>query len=71
MPKIHRDRPPTNAADVVAQVPPQAPTDEFFVSEPVPIRPARKASKSAWVAYAAALGADASGTKAQIIKRVG
>jgi hypothetical protein len=34
-------------------------------------RPADSAPKSAWVAYAAALGVDSSGTKAAIIARCG
>ncbi len=61
MPKIHRDRPPTYGT-----IDP-APADPAAVPEP----PARSAVKARWVAYAEAIGADTSGTKPQIIKRVG
>lgn len=70
MPKIHRDRPPTNRFDVTsAPALPQEPA-ESSASGP-PQMPARSARKPAWVAYAEAVGADSSGTKAQIIARVG
>lgn len=63
MPKIHRDRPPTNATtDIVTLVPPRV---------ELPDPPARSARKTEWVAYAKAIGVDSSGTKAQIIARVG
>ncbi len=65
MPKIHRDRPPTNAGDIIAQVPPRAPEPE-----PAEAPPPRSALRSVWVAYAESLGVDATGTKAQIIARV-
>ncbi len=64
MAKIHRDRPPTNAAgDIIAQVPPRAP-------EPAEAPPPRSAFKPVWVAYAKFLGLDATGTKGQIMERV-
>ena len=61
MPKIHRDRPPTNRYDIVA---PPEPEPE------APQPPPRTALRSVWVAYAESLGVDASGTKPQIITRV-
>ncbi len=67
MAKIHRDRPPTNAAgDIIAQVPPRAPEPESVAEAPPP----RSAFRSVWVAYAKSLGFDATGTKGQIIERV-
>jgi hypothetical protein len=76
MPKIHRDRPPTNVANQVsftvsgfvgseAQL--AAEIDRSLARRKVPPRSANKAK---WVAYAKALGVDASGTKGQIIERV-
>ncbi len=62
MPKIHRDRPPTDNTNINPV--PAAPT---VVPEP----PASSALKARWVTYARAIGVDSSGTKAQIIKRVG
>ncbi len=59
MPKIHRDRPPTDSINTPAVTATVAP-------EP----PANSALKARWVAYAEAIGVDSSGTKAQIIKRV-
>ncbi len=59
MPKIHRDRPPTDAINnprVTVTVAPEP--------------PANSALKARWVAYAEAIGVDSSGTKAQIIRRV-
>ncbi len=59
MPKIHRDRPPTDAINnprVTVAVAPEP--------------PAPSALKARWVAYAKAVGVDSSGTKAQIIARV-
>ncbi len=61
MHKIHRDRPPTYGTSDAA------PAAVTVVPEP----PARSAVKARWVAYAEAIGADASGTKPQIIARVG
>ncbi len=62
MPKIHRDRPPTNRYDV----PEPSPEPE---AQP-PSLPPRAAGKAKWVAYADSIGIDASGTKAQIVERV-
>ncbi len=59
MPKIHRDRPPTDSINTPAVTVAAAP-------EP----PANSALKARWVAYAEAIGVDSSGTKPQIIKRV-
>ncbi len=59
MPKIHRDRPPTDSINTPA-----------VTATVVPEPPARSAVKARWVAYAEAIGVDSSGTKAQIIKRV-
>ncbi len=59
MPKIHRDRPPTDSINDPA-------TPATIAPEP----PLRSAVKARWVAYAEAVGVDSSGTKAQIIKRV-
>ncbi len=81
MPKIHRDRPPTNAA---AQESPETHgiTVSGFVGSEVQLAaeidrsltrrkvPPRSANKARWVAYAETVGIDASGTKAQIIERV-
>ena len=68
MPKIHRDRPPTNRYDV----PESSPEPE--AQPPTPVvdtgPPPRAAGKAEWVAYAEAVGIDASGTKAQIVERV-
>ena len=70
MPKIHRDRPPTNRYDVQVSTPepeaPQPPARLVDYSSPPP----RAAGKAEWVAYAEAVGIDASGTKAQIVERV-
>ena len=66
MPKIHRDRPPTNRYDVVAQVPQPEPESEAETLQP----PSRTALRSVWVVYAESLGVDSSGTKLQIIARV-
>ncbi len=67
MAKIHRDRPPTNrAGDIIAQVPPRVPK-----MEPAEAPPPKSALKPVWVAYAKSQGLDATGTKAQIIARVG
>ena len=63
MPKIHRDRPPTNRYDV-----PEPPPDPD-TGQP-PSLPPRAAGKAEWVAYAEAVGIDASGTKTQIVERV-
>ncbi len=75
MPKIHRDRPPTNRYDVVVPEPepetepgPEAPQPPTQVDDPSP--PPRAAGKAEWVAYAESVGIDASGTKAQIVERV-
>ncbi len=59
MPKIHRDRPPTDSIN--------DPVTPVIV---VPDPPAPSALKARWVAYAEAIGVDSSGTKPQIIKRV-
>ncbi len=59
MPKIHRDRPPTDSINnprVTVTVAPEPPLCS--------------AHKARWVAYAEAVGVDSSGTKAQIIARV-
>ena len=64
MPKIHRDRPPTNRYDVVA--PPEPVTPQMV--DPTP--PPRAAGKAEWVAYAESVGIDASGTKTKIVERV-
>ncbi len=63
MPKVHRDRPPTNRYDVVVEPPPEP------EAQP-PSLPPRAAGKAEWMAYAEAVGIDASGTKAQIVERV-
>ncbi len=59
MPKIHRDRPPTDSIN----------TPVVTVTD-VPEPPANSAVKARWVAYAEAIGVDSSGTKPQIIRRV-
>ncbi len=59
MPKIHRDRPPTDSINIPA-----------VTVTAVPEPPANSAHKARWVAYAEAVGVDSSGTKAQIIERV-
>ena len=56
MPKIHRDRPPTNRFTDPVLEPPQPPAASAFKDE--------------WVAYAKALGIDSTGTKVQIMARV-
>ncbi len=71
MPKIHRDRSPTNRYDPVVPEPesePEAPQPPAQVVDP--ILPPRAADKAEWVAYAESVGIDASGTKAQIVERV-
>lgn len=68
MPKIHRDRPPTNRYDPVVQEPtpkPEAPQMVVGLSPPP-----RAAGKAEWVTYAESVGVDASGTKTQIVERV-
>ncbi len=81
MPKIHRDRPPTNRYDPVVPE-----THSVTVTGPIASEtelaaeidrslarremPPRAAGKAEWVAYAEAVGIDASGTKAQIVERV-
>ncbi len=62
MPKIHRDRPPTNRYDVQVSAPEPEPE--------APPLPARLDRKELWVAYAEAIGIDASGTKTEIVERV-
>ena len=66
MPKIHRDRPPTNRYDPVVSEPSPEPEAPQSPSSPPP----RAAGKAKWVAYAEAVGIDASGTKTQIVERV-
>jgi hypothetical protein len=59
MPKITRHGGPTNRyTDPVVEVEPPEP-------------PAKTAGKPAWVAYARAVGVDSTGTKTQIIRRLG
>ena len=68
MPKIHRDRPPTNRYDPVVPEPspePEAPQPPAQIAPP-----SRAADKAEWVAYAESVGIDASGTKTQIVERV-
>lgn len=79
MAKIHRIRPPTNAAAppethgitvsglVGSEVELVAVIERSLTRRKVP---PRSASKAKWVAYAEAIGIDASGTKAQIVERV-
>ncbi len=72
MPRIHRDRPPTNRYDVQVSAPepePEAPQSPPQMVD-VPPPPPRAAGKAEWVAYAESIGIDASGTKAQIVARV-
>ena len=66
MPKIHRDRPPTNRYDPVVPEPSPEPEAPQSPSSPPP----RAAGKAEWVAYAESVGIDASGTKTQIVERV-
>jgi len=69
MPKIHRDRPPTNRYDPVVPKPsPEPEGPPTPVVDPSP--PPRAAGKAEWVAYAESVGIDASGTKAEIVERV-
>jgi len=81
MPKIHRDRPPTNRFDTVTPETHTVVVTGFAASEARLTAeidrslarrkvPPRAASKAKWVTYAEAIGIDASGTKAQIIARV-
>ncbi len=81
MPKIHRDRPPTNRYDPVVPETHSVTVTGFVGSEAQLATeidrsltrrnpPPRSASKAKWVAYAEAVGIDASGTKAQIVERV-
>ncbi len=65
MPKVHRDRPPTNRYDV----PEPSPESESEAVVEVSLPP-RAAGKAEWVAYAESVGIDASGTKTQIVERV-
>lgn len=68
MPKIHRDRSPTNRYDPVVSEPEPEPE---ALQPPTQIAlPPRSADKAEWVAYAESVGIDASGTKAQIVERV-
>ena len=72
MPKIHRDRPPTNRYDVVVAGPPPEPDPEAVAEAAVETSqpPPRAADKTEWVTYAESVGIDASGTKAEIVERV-
>ena len=75
MPKVHRDRPPTNRYDQTSQKPSRDTVTESIGSETELVQidqapPPRAADKEEWVAYAESVGIDASGTKAQIVERV-
>ncbi len=86
MPKIHRDRPPTNRYDQTSQKTSRITVTGSVGSETelaaqidqalstrtriTPDPPPRSASKAKWVAYAESVGIDASGTKTQIVERV-
>ena len=66
MPKIHRDRPPTNRYDPVVSEPSPEPEAPSTSASP----PSRSADKAEWVAYVESVGLDSSGTKTQIVERV-
>ncbi len=86
MPKIHRDRPPTNRYDqtsektsritvtgsVGSETELAAQIDQALSASLIvdPSPPPRSAGKAEWVAYADSVGIDASGTKTQIVERV-
>lgn len=86
MPKIHRDRPPTNrfvsasektslitvTGSVGSETELAAQIAQALSASLVvdSSPPPRSADKAKWVAYAESVGIDTSGTKAQIVERV-
>ena len=69
MPKINLRGPSNRDAD--GPVVPRSEPAPAEPDAPSPSRPAQSADKAKWVAFAEAVGVDSSGSKAQIIKRVG
>lgn len=65
MPKLHATRPVEEEETTTASSGGGAVVEQTITAPP------RSAAKGEWIAYAEALGADATGTKAQIIERLG